>query len=86
MENPLISGIRTAILPKIGNDLAPAAARTCSPDRAPAQHTRPATRRSTPICAVAGLFGSYALNTASGPTIVLVSIALFAASLIGSHR
>jgi len=55
MENPLISGIRTAILPKIGNDLAPAAARTCSPDRAPAQHTRPATRRSTPICAVAGL-------------------------------
>lgn len=32
--------------------------------------------------AVAGLFGSYSLNTASGPTIVLASIALFGASLI----
>jgi hypothetical protein len=30
MENPLISGIRTAILPKIGNDLA-------RPQPAPAQ-------------------------------------------------
>lgn len=32
--------------------------------------------------AVVGLFGSYALNTASGPTIVLVGIALFIASLV----
>lgn len=36
--------------------------------------------------AIAGLLGSYALNTASGPTIVLVSICLFTASLIGSRR
>ena len=34
------------------------------------------------ISALVGLFGSYSLNTASGPTIVLVSIALFAASLV----
>jgi ABC-type Mn2+/Zn2+ transport system permease subunit len=31
---------------------------------------------------VVGLFGSYTLNTASGPTIVLVCIAIFIASLI----
>lgn len=34
------------------------------------------------VAAILGLFGSYSLNTASGPTIVLVTIALFAASLI----
>jgi zinc transport system permease protein len=34
------------------------------------------------FAALAGLFGSYNLNTASGPTIVLTSIALFAASLV----
>ncbi len=34
------------------------------------------------VSALLGLFGSYSLNTASGPTIVLVSIALFAASLV----
>ncbi len=33
--------------------------------------------------AVLGLFGSYALNTASGPTMVMVSIAVFIASLVG---
>src|SRR5215469_9217458 len=51
MENPLISGSRTTILPKIGNDLAPAAARTrsarsCTRSGTSA-HTRPAARRST---------------------------------------
>jgi zinc transport system permease protein len=34
------------------------------------------------VAAVLGLFGSYTLNSASGPTIVLTAIALFAASLI----
>ncbi len=37
------------------------------------------------MSAIIGLFGSYALNTASGPTIVMASIAIFAASLIGSR-
>jgi zinc transport system permease protein len=34
------------------------------------------------VSAVVGLFGSYALNSASGPTIVLTAIALFVASLV----
>ena len=34
------------------------------------------------FAAVVGLFGSYNLNTASGPTIVLSSIAVFGASLV----
>ncbi len=34
------------------------------------------------VAAVLGLFGSYALNTASGPSIVMVCIMLFAASLV----
>jgi zinc transport system permease protein len=38
------------------------------------------------ISALMGLFGSYQLNTASGPTIVLVSISLFAASLVRSKQ
>lgn len=38
------------------------------------------------VSALLGLFGSYSLNTASGPTIVLVSIALFAASLVRTRR
>jgi zinc transport system permease protein len=38
------------------------------------------------VAAILGLFGSYSLNTASGPTIVLVTIALFAASLVRSRH
>ncbi|MGC8668783.1 MAG: metal ABC transporter permease [Chthonomonadales bacterium] len=38
------------------------------------------------ISAVLGLLASYQLNTASGPTIVMVSIVLFIASLIGAER
>jgi zinc transport system permease protein len=34
------------------------------------------------LSAVVGLFGSYSLNSASGPTIVLTAIALFAVSLV----
>ncbi len=34
------------------------------------------------VAALLGLLGSYALNTASGPTIVMASIALFVASLV----
>ena len=36
------------------------------------------------IASVLGLLSSYWLNTASGPTIVLVCVALFAVSLVGS--
>ncbi len=38
------------------------------------------------VAACAGLFGSYGLNTASGPTIVMASIALFIASLAGARN
>jgi len=38
------------------------------------------------LCSVAGLLGSYLLNTASGATIVLACIALFTASLVRAER
>ena len=38
------------------------------------------------ISALLGLFGSYYLDTASGPTIVMVSIVLFVASLVGAEH
>lgn len=38
------------------------------------------------ISSVLGLLGSYQLGTASGPTIVMVSVVLFIASLVGVER
>jgi ABC-type Mn2+/Zn2+ transport system permease subunit len=38
------------------------------------------------VSAVAGLVASYYLNTASGPTTVMVSIAIFVISLLARGR